>query len=178
MHIEIAKIAIVRYALDKIIFVPTGDKYKKDSLINSNYRYQMLKIAISKYNDFEISDYEIRNGQKSTYQTLEYFQKQYPTSNIYFILGSDNLKRINTWENYIDILKKYKLIVVKRDNIDYLKGLANLKEYKDNIIVSDIKTKSLSSTKIRNLINSGNKKVIGLLDKEVLKFIKENNLYR
>ena len=46
IHIGIAKELIDSKILDKVIFVPVGDFYKKENLISAIHRYEMIKKAI------------------------------------------------------------------------------------------------------------------------------------
>ena len=54
--------------------------------------------------------------------------------------------------------------------------LKRLEKYKNNIIVVDMEENAISSTMLRNDILSDNASVY--LDKDVLQYIKDNNLYR
>ena len=48
LHIEIANNLIKTKKLDKVVFVPVNDYYKKEGLIGAKHRYNMLKLAIIK----------------------------------------------------------------------------------------------------------------------------------
>lgn len=168
MHEFIGFQLLKRKYVDKIIYVPTGDKYNKAFLINSKYRLKMLEIMIKKNSMISISDYEVKNKLTYTYQTLDYFKSIYPNDEIYFICGSDNLMNIKTWKNYKYILNNYKILVIKRNN-------DNLKCLNSNVIITDINSENISSTEIRNDLKKG--KVNLNINEEVLKYIKKNNLY-
>lgn len=174
MHKNIGINLVLNKYLDKVIYVPTGNNYNKSYLIDSKHRYNMLKLIINNYNDLELSDYEINNNLKYTYQTLDYFKKNYKNDEIYFICGSDNLKEITTWRNFEYILDNYKIVVIKRNNDDINNILSNINS--KNIIIADIELDSISSTYIR--ANIKNKEEISeLIDESVLKYIERNNLY-
>lgn len=168
MHLNIAKDLLRLKYLDKVIFVPTGNKYSKDDLIDIKYRIEMLKIMIISYDDMIVSDYENQDGVVYTYETLDYFKKKYLGSEIYFILGADNLKQISNWKNSEYILSNYKLLVINRGD-DKI-------EVKDNVVVTDILNNDISSTFIRN--NIDNDDIIKkYLDKNVLEYIRKEKLY-
>ena len=61
MHKNIALNLIKNKYLDKVIYVPTGNKYNKKDLIDAMDRYNMLKIMIEGYKNLELSNYEIKN---------------------------------------------------------------------------------------------------------------------
>lgn len=179
MHKNIAKTLIKKGYVDKVIFVPTGTKYEyKTNLIPNEKRVDMLSLMIEKEKNMLISKYELQEKAVYTYETLKHFKKNYKNADIYFICGTDNLSYIDKWKNGQEILKNYKILVIKRktDKIEPL--LEKYKQYKENIIVTPIKEKTISSTKIRNYLNKKNNLVARLyIDKNVYNYIKKNHLY-
>lgn len=176
MHKNIALKLINKGYLDKVIFVPTGDKYNKDGLLNQKDRYNMVKLMIEGCDNLEVSDYEF-NKLTYTYETLDYFKNIYKDDDIYFICGSDNLKQITLWRKYDYILRNYKMIVIRRNNDDIDKIINNLLIYYKNIIcITDIQN-SLSSTLIRENLNKNNDTyLLQNMDANVLKYIKNNSI--
>lgn len=175
MHEAIAKYFIDKNLLDKVIFVPTGSKYKyKNNLLSDEIRYKMVKIITDKYSEFEVSDYELKSEVVYTYETLDYYRLEYPNDHIFFICGLDNLSYIDSWKNAEYILNSFKFLVIKRNTDDLDTVLNKLAKYKNNIIVVDMEESDISSTIIRENINTNIDKY---LDKDVLKYIKDNNLY-
>ena len=84
-------------------------------------------------------------------------------------MGSDLFLKFNSFLNYQDILNKYYLIVIKRNNFDlnnYV--LTNYNNYLNKIIIINKEYLGSSTISRKELVN---------LDKEVLAYIKENNLY-
>lgn len=177
MHKNMALELINKGYLDKVIFVPTGNKYKKDGLISDIDRYNMLKLMCKKNNNLKVSKYELSKNLRYAYETLDHFQKLYKNDEVYFILGSDNLKLFKTWKNYEYILSNYKLLIVLRDNDDVLSLLDEFKEYENSLIFVDIDKKDLSSTLIRNDLKNNKTDHLDELEEAVLKYIRENNLY-
>lgn len=169
MHLEIVNKLIDNNYVDKVIFVPTGDNYKKSDLISAIDRLNMLKIMIKNYPKLEVSSYEIKTKQIYTYQTLDYFKKKFPNDEIYFICGIDNLNYINEWKNSNYILNNYKILVIKRNN-------QKIKINNKNIIITNINENNLSSTLIRNKIKLS-EDVSSYLDIDVLKYIEKRKLY-
>ncbi len=178
MHKNIALELIKKHYVDKVIFVPTGSKYKyKNNLLSDEIRFKMLVLMCDDNKNLEVSDYELKEEVVYTCETLDYFKNKYKNDNIYFICGTDNLSYIDKWKRGEDILSNNKLLVIKRDTFDINTLLDKYKDYKDNIIVTDIKENEISSTKIREMIYN-NKRVENYLDKQVDLYIRENNLYR
>ena len=177
MHKEIAIELIKKHYVDKVIFVPTGSKYKyKNNLLSDKVRLEMLELMCHDNNNLEVSDYELKEHVVYTYETLNYFRNKYKDDEIYFIFGTDNLSYIDKWKKGEDILSNNKLLVIKRNTDDINTLLDKYKDYKNNIIVTDIKENEISSTKIREMIYN-NKGVEDYLDNKVLDYIVRNKLY-
>lgn len=177
MHEDIANSLKKSDLLDKIIFVPTGSEYKyKNNLLPDQNRYDMVKLITDAYDYLDVSDYELKSEVVYTCETLAYFKDKYPKDEIYFICGLDNLSYIDSWKNAEYILNNFKILVIKRNTDDLESILKKLAKYKDNIIVTDIEKSSLSSTQIRENFTIQDMSVY--LNENVLKYIKDNDLYR
>ncbi len=178
IHKKIALDLIKRHYVDKVIFVPTGSKYKyKNNLLSDKVRFKMLKLMCEDNKNLDVSDYELKDHIVYTYETLNYFKNKYKEDEIYFICGTDNLSYIDEWNKGTDILSNNKLLIIKRNSTDINTLLDKYNDYKDNIIVTDIKENEISSTKIREMIYN-NKRVEIYLDKSVYLYIRDNNLYK
>lgn len=179
MHKKIAKTLIKKGYVDKIIFVPTGMKYEyKTNLISNEKRVEMLSLMIEKEKNMMISKYELQQKPIYTYETLKHFKKRYKDDEIYFICGTDNLSYIDKWKHGKDILKNYKLLVIKRRTNEIEPILEKYRQYRQNIIVTKIKEKTISSTKIRTYLKQNNNlKARIYIDRKIYNYIKENNLY-
>lgn len=172
-HINIAKKIIDKKYVDKVIFVPTASNYEKEDLININHRINMLNLSIKNKN-LEVSNIS-DNGYFYTYQVLDYFKKKYPSDEIYFITGTDNLSYFKSWKRYKYILNNYYILAINRGN-DIDKLLKDFNLYKDKIIITNIKVSIMSSTLIRSLVNN-NKSILKYVDRKVNNYIKLNKLY-
>ena len=180
MHLDIANQLIEKNYLDKIIFVPTGMKYEyKNNLIENEHRYHMIELMIQNYNNYYVSDYELKEDVVYTYQTMDYYKEKYKEDEIYFICGTDNLSYIEKWKRGEYLLENNKFLVISRDSNELKPILENLKDYQKNIIVTDVTPMNISSTDIRKWIQENNiEEAKKYLDEEVLDYILENNLYK
>ena len=177
MHLNMGLELLNKNYVDKIIYVPTGSKYKyKNNLVADHHRFKMSEMMIKDNDKLDVSDYELKDEVVYTCDTLKYFEENYPNDEIYFVCGADNLSYVDEWKNGIYLLENYKFLVIKRYTDDIEEILKRFSKYKDNIIVSDVEPDSLSSTEIRNKIKSG-EGVFELLDKEVYEYILDNKLY-
>lgn len=163
-HKKIADELIKRFNPEKFIFLPVGNDYNKPELIESSHRLNMLKLL--KDGVIDVSDYECCNSYEGTYKTL----KNLNLNDVYFVMGYDNLKSLDTWNDYKSLLKEFKIIVVSRPGCFFDDSV--IKDYMDNIIVIDDLDLEISSSLFRDTRN------FDLLDPRVGEYIKENNLYR
>ena len=176
-HEEIATHLINNKYLDKVIFVPTGSKYHyKNNLISDSKRLDMLKLVVDKYPEFKVDNYELKDHEVHTCETLKYLKEENPEDEIVFICGTDNLTYIDSWQDGLSLLENYKFLIIKRDTDEIGEILNRYHKYLDNIKVVDMDQNSLSSTYIRNNISLP--EIKQHLDIDVYNYIIENNLYR
>ena len=177
MHFNMGLDLLEKNYGDKIIYVPTGSKYKyKNNLVQDEHRFKMLELMIKNDDRFEVSDFELKDYVVYTCYTLKNFQEKYPNDEIYFVCGADNLSYVDEWKNGIYLLSNYKFLVIKRYTDDIEEILKRFSKYKDNIVVTDVNPNSLSSTEIRNKIKNC-EGVLDYLDDDVYNYLYENKLY-
>ena len=175
-HKKIILELLDRHYVDKMIVVPTGDEYNKKDLISAKDRMEMAKLSLKGIKNVEVSDYEVRNGKKYTYETLLHFKKKYEDDVIYFILGEDNLEEFDTWKNYEALLENYRFLVIRRKGYDEEVFLKKTKLRLDNVLFTDIVVEGVSSTKIRKKLKEGEEVIE--IDVIVLDYIEKNKLYK
>lgn len=183
-HENIARDILRLSDINKLIYLPVGDAYKKKNLIESNYRYKMLKIITNKLvsEDFnvEISTLEMDTDRRLyTIESLRILKEKYK-KDLAFVMGTDNIKEFNSWYNPQSLLEEFYFIVIEREEDDVSKLIKEnplLSKYQDKfLILKDTSYKSISSTYIRENIKN-TELVQSYIDKEVLSYIKKNNLY-
>jgi len=159
--------------VDGVIYVPTGDKYAKEELIKGFHRCNMLRLM-----GVEVSNYEIVRGASYTFETLDYFQEQYPDAEISFIMSTDLILDIEKWKNPEYILTNYKIIGIKRKGIEVENLPAIYELYPGSLTMHDFDLEELSSTMIREKIKKNDKNLTKYLDPKVLEYINVNELYK
>ena len=181
-HIEIAKIALSQFDLDKVIFMPTGNSYMKSDVTPSIHRYNMLKLAIEGIEKFEISDLEIkRAGYTYTKDTVAYFKENYPDDELYFLIGTDTLFMLEKWYEPEYLFNNLIFIVAKRGDADSVAKANELKEkYNADIRFMHNDVIDISSTEIRDEFENNSYEEFKNIyfDKKVFEYIKENHLYK
>ena len=182
-HFSLAESIVNEYeSVKKVVFVPVSSKYEKQGLLNDEHRYNMLKIVCDKNEDFEVSRIEIENErQLYTIETMELLKEEYSDYELLFTIGTDNLKSLHTWTRVDELLTKFKILVLERDEdrIDEIILKSDfLTKYKDSLIkVKDSIRSNLSSTFVRNKLKEG-KSIRYLAPDEVYFYIEENKLFK
>ena len=183
-HTEMAKVCLRQQDLDKILFMPSRNPpHKKDkSILPENERAVMVKLAVSEYDKFVFSDFELqRKGTTYTADTLRLLQEENPDDNYYFIMGADSLLYLDKWYRPQEILKRAVILAIGRDGStpDELKEKRKelIKQYdKADIRFVHMRQMDISSSMIREGIAHG-ENMEKYLDKEVWNYINENGLY-
>ena len=172
-HVNLCKEAIEKCGLDKIYIVPVSDMYKKKNLSPYKFRSKMLEIALKDVKNIEVSNIEERLERNiCAVEAFEIIENIYPNDDIYFLMGMDNYKKIDSWKEY-EKLKKYKYIVFERENDEVPKNI----ETQETIFIFAKNVKNISSTKVRELILNG-ENTSHLINKDVEDYIINNNLYK
>ena len=181
-HFSLAQQIVNEYDnIEKVIFVPVKKKKKKQDLLPNKHRYNMLKLVCDKNDKFILSDIEIKQDrQLYTLETLELLQEQYPEYELCFTIGTDNLKSFPTWNNPEELSKKFKILVIERDE-DNIEAILDenvfLKEHRNSFIKLKKNIRSnISSSFVRDKLKRG-KSIRYLTPDEIYYYIKENKLY-
>ena len=182
-HFSLAQQIINEYEnIEKIVFVPVNSKYQKADLIDNEHRYKMLELVCKKNDKLDVSKIEIDSDRPLyTIETLRIFQAKYSEYEIAFIIGSDNLKELNTWQKADELTKDFKIYVLERDK-DNIEEIIKTNEFLNKnkqafIKAKDNITSNLSSTFVRNKLKNG-KSIKYLTPDEVVEYIEEKKLYQ
>ena len=82
-------------------------------------------MVTNKNNRFLLSNIDMEgNKSLNTIEILKKVQKQFPDKQISFIIGSDNLKELDTWKQTEELISNYKILVMERNN-DKLEEIIN-----------------------------------------------------
>ena len=172
-HLVAANEAASAFNLDKVIFVPTGEPWQKQTITDSNHRFRMTQLAISGNEHFEISRVDVdRPGPTYTVDTLRDIRAQQPDAELFFITGADSISQIGTWKDADQIWPLAHLVGVTRPG----HSLEVPKSPHGAVSLLEIPALAISSTDIRARVKAG-KPIDYLLPEAVIDYIQQNNLY-
>ena len=163
---------------EKLILVPNFiSPFKKVKGVEEESLLRMLEILIEENSLTRtiVDEIEIKKKTTSyTIETLEAIQLKYPTQDLYFIMGVDNLKKFPLWKDYEKILSIVKLFVFDREYGDTTNLPKELEKYSERIVhINNPKIKA-SSSEIRGLPFF---EWVNYITPEVLKYIEKEGLY-
>lgn len=183
-HLATAEFIRIKYQLDKILFIPSGNPPHKTNrtVIDKYHRYNMVLLSTMTNEKFEVSSIEIDKDEKTyTVDTLRQLNIIYPDSELYFITGADAICDIESWRDVEENFKLATFIAATRPGISLLKAqdkIEKLREkYNANILTIYVPSLDISSTYIREQIKENNS-VRYLIPENVEKYIHEKLLYK
>ncbi len=164
------------FALDEVIFVPTGQPYQKDGrqVSPAEDRYLMTVIATASNPRFSVSRVDIdRPGPTYTIDTLhELRAANNPQDELYFITGADALAEILTWHDVDELFTLAHFVGCTRPG-HRLSG-AGLPDNKVSLV--EIPALAISSTECRARVEAG-EPVWYLVPDGVVQYIAKRKLY-
>ena len=153
-HIKISLEAKRKFKINKIVWAITKkNPFKEKSLLSLNKRIEIAKKICSKYKFIEVDFFEKKIKSNKTIKLLNYLKKKYNNSEIYFLMGADNLIGFHKWHGWKKILSKSKILVFDRHGYKKksFKSLTFKRFNKKNIEFVKFKKVNISSSKLRKI---------------------------
>lgn len=172
-HLSLCRQIQSQLKLDKILFIPAYMPPHKHRYSDYEHRCRMTTLAISDISGFELSrlESEIR-GLSYTVHTLEKLHESYPAHEIYFMIGSDNLHKMEDWYHPEDIFRMCTVVMGNRPGLEGEQG----GKFADKLMRLDIEPLDISSTEIRQFVREG-KPIEQFVPPAVAEYIKKEGLY-
>ena len=183
-HMLIAKSMLQHSSCTHIMFVPVSDLYKKDTLdVTAEQRVEMIQLAISNQPNMSVNTIEIDIANETGYhnktiETMRMLKQQYDDT-LAFIVGADNVSKLQTWYDAESLLREFGILVISRDGIDVEALITNDSWLSTNVFFYDVvdeAVSSASSSEIRHKI-ANNESIHGLVCESVEQYIKKHRLY-
>lgn len=178
-HLVAASEVAHRFALDDVVFVPTGQPWQKMGKVVSpgEDRYLMTVIATASNPRFSVSRVDLdREGPTYTIDTLRDLQEQNPDADLFFITGADALEKIFTWRGWENLFTLATFVGVTRPGFEL--SDTHLHEIDDDRIhLLEIPALAISSTECRRRA-AAEAPVWYLVPDGVVQYIAKRNLYR
>jgi nicotinate-nucleotide adenylyltransferase len=184
-HLALAAAAKEQFALDRIVFIPSGNPPHKKAgeVLDKELRFKMVKLAIKGIADYNASRIELdRPGFSYAVDTFNTLRKKYGKSaKLFYIMGLDSINEILEWRKPLELFKLCEFIVGTRPGtrIRTFRRLVKfppLQKEVDKLHLMELK-ENISASDIRQRLKAG-RPVDGLLPARIAGFIKRKKLYR
>ena len=153
-HLKISKIAKKKFKLKYVIWAITlRNPFKKSASLNIESRIKNLKKIIKNNKFIKIEYLEKKANSKRSIDIIKFLLKRNKSLKIYFIIGADNLIRLNKWKKWKELVKLVKVIVFDREGYKSraLRSKAAKQMNKKQWIFVNFKKINISSSKIRKI---------------------------
>lgn len=171
-HLNLASETRRLLKLDKVIFIPAKrPPHKKTALAAAPHRLNMLRLAICRRADFDVSLSEfLRRGKSYSVDTLKAMREQYAGNQLFFITGADSITELKTWKQIDKIFKLCTFVVAARPGFE-------IKKLTSRIKTIAIRPRDIASHEIRARIRKG-LPIKGLVPAAVENYIRSHKLYQ
>ena len=204
-HLSVAEKLLELFALDEVLFIPaTLAPHKRSRDVTSAWhRYAMLALATEHDERLRVSSVELDAPEKPyTVETLSRLQSEMKeTARLFFVMGADSWREIQTWREWRRVLEMSDHIVVTRPGYELDTGAVG-QEFQSRVVdlrgarrdeivsevngsagervfVTDVVLKDVSSTTVRELArNARRDELAGLVPPSVADYIEKYRLYR
>ncbi len=179
-HLVAASEVQARFALDEVVFVPTGVPWQKAGkrVSQSEDRYLMTTIATASNPRFSVSRVDIeREGPTYTVDTLRDIRAlRGDDVDLFFITGADALSQILTWRGADQLFDLAHFVGVSRPGVPLGESdITHLPE--DKVSLLEIPALAISSTACRERVRE-QLPIWYLVPDGIVQYIAKRGLYR
>ena len=174
-HLIIVQEIMFQCALDRVVFMPSGDPPLKHTMTSAEDRAMMVSLAVRDYPGFELSRFELsRPGKSYTIDTLRHLRRNMgEDTEIFLIIGADNAVEMGDWFDPKGVLDLAHVLVAERPGFE--------RERVDPAFMSKMQfvetpLLDISSTAIRERVRTG-RPISFLVPDVVSDYIRTHGLY-
>jgi nicotinate-nucleotide adenylyltransferase len=168
-HLILAREALESLQLSEVIFVLAAQSPHKTQSESAapEVRWDMLTAALADEKGFSASRLELDRPPPSySIDTVEQLRAENPAAGFFFLIGEDNLSKLESWHRFEDLRQLVQFVVLDRSGVAV--------EYPYPVIRRRI---DISATTIRNRVARG-QSIRYLVPEAVERIIRRDNLYQ
>jgi nicotinate-nucleotide adenylyltransferase len=116
-HLLVAQAALEELGLDRLFFIPAAQSpFKPENPpAPAALRLQLLRLALMGKANYEVDGLEIQRGGVSyTVDTLREYGRRFPAAEIFYLIGADNVSKLNEWREPAELAKLAEFVAVPR----------------------------------------------------------------
>jgi nicotinate-nucleotide adenylyltransferase len=172
-HVHVISEILKSGRFSKLVIVPAGNPWQKSPTAPASNRFEMTKRALSNF-DVEVSDCEVKREAPSyAIDTVHDLRSLNPESSITWIIGSDAIAGLSTWNRIDELASEVEFLIVLRP------GHAINQSAVPHFIKwssIEIHARDISATQIRERVSVGSD-ISDLVPPSVAAYIYEKKLY-
>lgn len=168
-HLILAREAAEQLGLEKIIFIPNVLSPHKLARTPAPVatRYAMVVAAVHGEPLFAADDFELQHAPPSyTIDTVLEMRRRFPSAELYYLIGEDNVKDLGTWRRIDELEKLVRFVVLRRGP-----------RPADHTHLSVTRSVDISASEVRSRVAKG-ASIRYLVPEPVMEIIESNNLYK
>ena len=116
-HLLVAQAAVEELGLDRLFFIPAAQSPFKteNEIAPAEIRLKLLRLALAGKTNCEIDAQEIRRGGISySVETLRDYAKRFPGVQLFYVIGADNIPKLNEWREADELAKLVEFVAIPR----------------------------------------------------------------
>jgi nicotinate-nucleotide adenylyltransferase len=116
-HLLVAQAAVEELGLDRLFFILAAQSpFKPENRpAPASARLQWLRLALAGRSNCEVDDREIQRGGISyTVETLRDYRRQFPSAELFYLIGADNAAKLDKWREAGEMAKLAEFVVIPR----------------------------------------------------------------
>ncbi len=174
-HLIIGQEIMLQCALDRVVFMPSGDPPLKHTMTSAEDRAMMVSLAVRDYPGFELSRFELsRPGKSYTIDTLRHLRRNMSKNpKIFLIIGADNAVEMGDWFDPEGVLDLAHVLVAERPGFERARvdpAFQSRMQFVETPLID------ISSTAIRERVRT-RKPISFLVPDAVADYIRTQGLY-
>lgn len=160
-HLILAAEATSQMKLDRLLWVLTPDPpHKRDQhLTPIEIRFELVKISLMDDPTFEMCRVDLdRPGPHYTLDTVKLIKQEYPSAEVFYLIGGDSLRDYPNWHRAADLLTEVNGLGVMRrpgDQIDMSLLETQVHGISEKVYFIEAPLLEISSHQIRRRIRQG-----------------------
>lgn len=165
-----ARAALRELALDRIIFIPTGNpKYRLPATASGEHRLAMLRLALGGEPRYQIDERELASQATGyTADTLEALRGELGRDTaLYLLMGADQYAQLGSWHRPDEVARLASIVVVARPGSHIAEKAQTFAFAPMPVSASDIRARAARGESLA-----------GLVPAQVANYIDRHGLYR
>ncbi|NIR65864.1 MAG: nicotinate (nicotinamide) nucleotide adenylyltransferase [candidate division Zixibacteria bacterium] len=172
-HLSLSRHALEQLQLLKVLLIPTYNPPHREEISDYSHRLKMTEIAVKDKAGLQASAIESHiRGHSYSLKTLRKLKDEFPEFALYFLIGSDNLKKMEDWHKPEEIMRLAQVVMAERPGEE---GSAPAR-FEKKIMKIEMPPVDISSTQIREAVRRGDP-IDDYVPEEVAQYIDRNKLY-